>query len=123
MYIINRIRSPRCAATELDGQCIRFPVPVIRKHIAPRLGREGRIIPVRRADIDQLPDAVERIRGPAIRVGLAAGDAHLRGVGEVELDAVAEAGESLLDRGATETATLTVVHAEVAAGMVSVGVH
>ena len=121
MHRIDRISSSRRAATEMNGQCIRCSVSVIRKHIASRLSGEGRIISVRRADVYQLPDAVERIRCTASPVGFAAVDGHLRGVGEVELNTIAEAGESLLDGGAGETAAVSAVHAEVAAGVVSVG--
>lgn len=117
VHIINRIRSPRRAATELNGQRIRPPVTIIRKHVAPRLGRERRIIAIRRADIYQLPNAVERVGGATTPVGLAAVDAHLRGVGEVELDTVAEAREILRDVCAAGATALTVVHAESTAGV------
>ena len=116
MHAINRIRPRWRAATELDSQLIRPRVSIVRKHVAPRLGRERWNIAVRRADIHQLPNAVERIRGAATPVGLPAGDGHLRRVGEVELYPVAEAREILRDVCAAGATALAVVHAESTVG-------
>lgn len=93
MHIIDHITPTGRITAKTNRQRIRPPVAIVLELVTPRLHLERRDIPARRADVHQLPDAVERIVDAAGTVGLAAVDVELGGVSEVEEDAVAKAGD------------------------------